>query len=42
MDREKLIAEFEKFINEVFHTDRNQIMLEQVLELLKEKGATSQ
>lgn len=37
MDQEKLIVEFEKFVNEVFHTDRNQEMLEQVLALLKEK-----
>lgn len=37
MDREKLIAEFEKFLNEVFHTAKNQEMLQQVLDLLKQE-----
>lgn len=37
MEHKTLVEEFQKFVNEVFHTNRNQEMLEQVLALLKEK-----
>lgn len=35
MDKEELLQDFVRYIKEVYHTDKNQEMLEQIFALLK-------